>query len=376
MTNDTLTHIENSTLNFSLTEFPFVRLATEAVAAVVERKYPEKTFTDLSLLHEAVVADDIPDIYEALYTLFQTEEFQFYYDALCSKIINDYLNGQASYQRIPSARIQTPGNRSVNFHSDSWYGHGENIRNFWLPLVSVRDQGSMYVADDDISLELTQTIKRERLSVADTNKLCATRCTPLNLDPGMIYMFNGRTIHGTVINNSENSRVTFDFRMVCDGDDRGVKYESFFLSPNRRTTSESTLCKRNGVIYISRPFDKIESLISQKYQQLITYRYATEQKITVITAETELTGFDYYPNLWNLIEGTWSHQFNDFILYSVQLLPSALEDRIRLFSEFDKQKISVHFVAEDVIWHPGQTSDNIERILRSHLSRSTTPPQS
>ena len=284
------------------------------------------------------------------------------------------MNGKASYQKIPSARIQTPGNRSVNFHTDEWYGHGQNIRNFWLPLVSVRDQGSMYVADDGVSQELTQTIKRDKLSIAQANELCAPRCNPLNLDPGTVYMFNARTIHGTVISSAETSRVSFDFRMVCDGDGRGLKDESFFVSPGRRISTEKASRRRIGVVYISRPFDKFESTISQKYQQLIAYRYAAEQKITVLTGETELNGFDYQPTLWNLIEGTWSNQFNDLIFYSAQLLPAFLEDRMRLYSESNKQKITIHFVAEDVIWHPGQNTHSIESLLRSNVTKPT-PPQ-
>lgn len=365
-------YIKNSTITFSLSQFPFVRLATEAVAAVVARIHPGKSLTDLSRLHEVVSGDDIPQVYEALYSLFLTEEFQLCYGALCLKIINDYLNGKASYQKIPSARIQTPGNRSVNFHTDEWYGHGKNIRNFWLPLVSVRDEGSMYVADDDVSQELIKAIKREKLSVAQTNELCAPRCNSLNLDPGMVYRFHARTIHGTVVSSAETSRVSFDFRMVCDGDDRGLKDESFFISPGRRVSTEKASGKRIGVVYIGRPFDKI---LSQKYQTLITYRYAAEQEITVLVGETELSGFDYEPTLWNLIEGTWCNQFQDLIFYSAQLLPSVFEDRMRLFSESNKRKITIHFVAEDVIWSPGQNAQFIENLLRSHVSK-LTPPQS
>jgi hypothetical protein len=68
-------YIKNSTITFSLAKFPFVRLATEAVAAVVARIYTGKSLTDLSRLHEVVLADDIPEVYETLYSLFQTEEF-------------------------------------------------------------------------------------------------------------------------------------------------------------------------------------------------------------------------------------------------------------------------------------------------------------
>ena len=126
---------------YDLGKLPFVDMATAAVARAVASQHPGKRLTDLSKLHEVATEQDITAVFSALYGLFMTPEFQRSYDALCSDIIRHRLKSAASYQRVPSARVQMPGMRSVNFHTDQWYGHGENIINFWLPLVSVGNTG-------------------------------------------------------------------------------------------------------------------------------------------------------------------------------------------------------------------------------------------
>ena len=114
-----------------------------------------------------------------------------------------------------------------------------------------------------------------------------------------------------------------------------------------------------------RIFSLAPTALSQKYQQLISYRYAAEQKIPVTITETELSGFDYQPSLWNLITGTWAAHYSDLILFSLLLLPVADEDRKRFFHEVDKRGITLHFVAEDLIYRPGQNTGDIEARLRA-----------
>ena len=87
-----------------------------------------------------------------IYQYFQSEEFLDNYHNFCSSIILEHFNGKAEYQIIPSLRIQYPGAQSVNFHNDIMYGHGQDIINIWVPLVSVYDSKSMYVIDETNSI--------------------------------------------------------------------------------------------------------------------------------------------------------------------------------------------------------------------------------
>lgn len=337
-----------SILNYNCEELSFDKMATEAVADLARKRGSSTPFTNLAHLHQHFGPEDLPAVFSALYEVYMSEEFQRKYDILCSNIITDHLDGKASYQRVPSARIQMPGARSVNFHTDQWYGHGANIRNFWLPLVRVEGKNSMYVADDDTSWKLSETILAERLLIPEVNKLCEDQCEPLAMDVGEVYMFNARTMHGTVVSDTHTSRVSFDFRMVCDGDDRGLKDESFFVRPGQKAKPKSS--REMCAVYVGK-HRGFTNVLSQKYQTLICYRYAEEQKQSVLVGETELSGFDYQPQLWNILTGTWSGQYQHLILFSRLLLPESQAEQDRFFAEASRRNVTIHFVAEDAV-HP------------------------
>ena len=144
-------------------------------------------------------------------------------------------------------------------------------------------------------------------------------CRPLTMNFGEIYHFNSHIIHGTEINETDQTRVSFDFRILLDGDDRGLKDESFFV-PFEQGSVATNAKQQTGVVYIGkrRGFTKV---ISQKYQALLCNRYAAENRISVLVSETELCGFDHLPTLWNMVTGGYAGSFSNLIIFSAFLLP-------------------------------------------------------
>ena len=122
-----------------------------------------------------------------------------------------------------------PGQTSVNYHTDEWYGHGHDVQNFWLPLTPVAETNSLYVSDEQTSLGVTETIRTVRHSIQEMNQLARRACRPLNMRFGEVYHFNSHIIHGTEKNNTDQTRVSFDFRMLREGDDRGLKDVIYFV---------------------------------------------------------------------------------------------------------------------------------------------------
>ena len=49
---------------------------------------------------------------------------------------------------------------------------------------------------------------------------------------GEIFLFHSKLLHGTKINEENNTRVSFDFRMLLDSLSRGRKDQSFFVDYN------------------------------------------------------------------------------------------------------------------------------------------------
>lgn len=327
---------------------PFSQMVLDAVRAVPGLA----ALPQLSRLHEHASQAMVPAIEAAIYDVFMSAPFIAAYDALCGAIIASQFGGRARYQRIPSVRVQLPGSSSVNFHTDEWYGHGNRVHNFWLPLVDVGSSASLAVLEEAESDIAKAEFMQRQLSIGQLNELCAQHSRLLEMRYGQIYQFNARRLHGTFINRENYSRVSFDFRMLEQGDDPGKKDASFFVSPgwSRAAAPAAAGAAPAGgaLIYVS-PHFNCDFALSQKYQQLLCLRYAKEQKLDVVAVETELSGVAHYPNLRDAIGGTRSGNFSHLVLFSRRLLPAdpALADS--LLAQLKGAGVTVHCVAEDAV---------------------------
>jgi len=260
-------------IHFDTARFPFDSIILAAVRSSVK---PLHTLTDLSEMHTLIAEGDRRAVETAIYDAFVQPEFERVYDALCREIIDERYSGRARYQAIPSVRIQLPGTKSVNFHTDEWYGHGHEVNNFWLPLVAVERSQSMMVVDEATSARLMEQMKQRRISILDMNDLCLPHSRSLAMEFGDIYVFNAHMLHGTVVNDTDRTRVSFDFRMLVGEDDRGAKDPSYFIAPNSRRRGVDGKPRATAGIYCSGNL-ATDLTLSQKYQQLICLRYASER---------------------------------------------------------------------------------------------------
>ena len=350
-------------LTFDAEQHPFDAIVAECIRKRLGGEAPRQSNSILAGLHKFAKPADLDAIYAAVYDLFLTPEFTKPYDSLCGQIVERHFVGKAAYQRVPSVRIQMPGQTSVNYHTDEWYGHGHDVQNFWLPLTPVAGSNSLFVSDEETSLSVTAAIRGKMSSIAEMNELARGACRALNMKFGEVYCFNSHIIHGTELNETDQTRVSFDFRMLRDGDDRGLKDESFFIRPGQRAVAANTSRQRLGVVYIGKRRG-FTTVLSQKNQALLCNRYATENHVSVQVAETELSGFDHLPTLWNMVTGVYAGSFTELIVFSAFLLPEDAGERQRLAKECATRGVTLHFVAEDVVAPPEVAVERIEAAYR------------
>ena len=116
------------------------------------------------------------------------------YEEFVRDFIKPLFGTEIVYQSIPTFRVQLVGNVGVGaFHKDRDYNHGTTEVNFWLPFVDVWGNNSIWVESEE--------------DKADYH--------PVKMSYGQVLQFDGANLmHGNRLNDTFNTRVSFDFRVV------------------------------------------------------------------------------------------------------------------------------------------------------------------
>jgi len=115
------------------------------------------------------------------------DTYRRFLDFVYGKSISQYL-----FQRRPTFRLQFPGGLAGgSIHRDRDFGHLPETENVWLPLTTV---------------ERTSTIWIETPGQSELR--------PILPKPGEYLMFSGDLLHGNVPSQSQETRMSFDFRAV------------------------------------------------------------------------------------------------------------------------------------------------------------------
>ena len=310
-------------------------------------KKPSKADFQLDKLHEFIAPAEKANLLQSVYSLFRERAFQNDYDKLCLNIIKRFNKLKTRYQSIPSVRIQLPGDISVDFHADMFYGHGDNILNYWMPITKVFDSNTMQIINEEDSKNLIAETKTLKESIRDFNQKCISVSKPLNIEYGEVYKFHSAQLHGTLTNKTDRTRVSIDFRMVEGENSTGLKDKSFFIEKRSDQSNHDAQIKRRAMLYFNRE-GKEELLPSQKYQQLSSIEYCSEHDLIPVRLETELSGFDYYPALSHVISCSKEEKFNDLVIYSKHNLPASWSYLNNFKKLCNSHGITVHFVLEDI----------------------------
>jgi ectoine hydroxylase-related dioxygenase (phytanoyl-CoA dioxygenase family) len=123
------------------------------------------------------------------------KEFNSTYLELLKYIKESFGYKEIIYQKIPTFRVQlADGNIAVGeWHKDKTYNHGVSEVNFWMPFVNTNQQNSVWVESKE---------DKEDFRAYEVKY-------------GEILIFNGANLkHGNVKNESTDTRVSVDFRLV------------------------------------------------------------------------------------------------------------------------------------------------------------------
>lgn len=123
------------------------------------------------------------------------EQIRPLYKKLLREVISPMFGGQQLVvQRVPTFRMACPGSTAVSeFHVDADYNHQPDTVNFWVPFTECFGTNTVWIESEIGSEQYEPTV----------------------ISPGQILQFDAiRLRHGNYANETGQSRVSFDFRVI------------------------------------------------------------------------------------------------------------------------------------------------------------------
>lgn len=297
-------------------------------------------FNTKKKLQEFLKKNNSSFLLEYFYSKMRTKEFQTIYKKflihLKKKIKYDFY-----YQYQPSIRIQKPKDKDQPFHVDSWVGHGKSVNNIWLPLVDTNTSNTLQIVSESDSSKIKKKFIKEKLNLDNLFQLCKNKSKPFPLNYGEYIMFNEKHLHGQTYNDSDDTRISFDFRILKKGNNPGLKdIGSFYLSLNDIGLIKKPL-KINAVSLIY-SVNQVKH-VSHKLQRLVIEEYAKKNNLIVVRENSEWHYVNHYPQLQEHLKDNK----NTIIIFSDKCLPINIKERKNLLKKLKKYKKGVHFALEN-----------------------------
>jgi hypothetical protein len=145
--------------------------------------------------------------------------------ALCCQLLGALAGPEAYIQGVPNFRIHRPHDPTsvVPFHSDVLYGHSPDEINYWVNLTPVWGTNSLWMASEQETEALHHALKFDRLSLAEFEELARNTARPIEDPHPGVHTFCCGQVHGSVLNETDQTRVSIDLRVIGPGGAARVK---------------------------------------------------------------------------------------------------------------------------------------------------------
>jgi len=137
--------------------------------------------------------DQSTQYHKIFYDKFKSDFYPLYIDFI-KNFIKKFYQEEIVYQKIPTFRVHLVKNLGVGeFHRDRDYNHGIDEINYWMPFTNVFDTNTIWIESEEGKGDFK----------------------PIKMEWGQLLEFDGANLlHGNKINQTNQTRVSIDFRVV------------------------------------------------------------------------------------------------------------------------------------------------------------------
>jgi ectoine hydroxylase-related dioxygenase (phytanoyl-CoA dioxygenase family) len=182
-------------ISYDTKKYDFRKIVSEMLEVWEGDTIPLEDLHTLEHYELLVREKDQSTIWHKRYYQKYKEQFLPTYLELVKELKERFGYDEIIYQAIPTFRVQlAEGNLGVGeWHKDSTYNHGTSEVNFWMPFVNTNEQNTIWMESKEDKGDYR----------------------PYKVNYGEILVFSGANLyHGNKNNNSNETRVSVDFRLV------------------------------------------------------------------------------------------------------------------------------------------------------------------
>ena len=242
-------------------------------------------------------------IKSTLFNIFESEDFLNIYKNIAFEIATQFYGNAINtcVQTSPTPRIFFPESHGTSVHSDYWYGHGSTAITIWIPILN-SISGSTFYADHRKVIK--NQINKSNFDLEELKRISKEISTKDNevLPPkSSAFVFESNMFHGSTLNRTDKTRISFDFRISKLEDPTSTKdlnnYLIFNLEENDYKLPFHKLYGKRILKYICGGKDK-----NTFAQQVLIDAFSKRYNLHITDQEAEIERYDY-PILKALING-------------------------------------------------------------------------
>lgn len=237
------------------------------------------------------------DALNSVYSRMDSLTFKDKYEELLDHLI-ETLGCDIAYQARPTVRIQWPGTRAGNFHIDTWVGHGKSTFNFWVPITETGQTNTIWIANQDDSEKLVSVLVDDKVSLKAFEDEARNHMYPINVSSDEIFIFNDKTLHGSIVSKEKDPRVSLDFRLATPPYDIGSKkiYHDYKLRSNAERNKFNRQC--GTIVYSSGKY----SHLSHIAQRLVIKEHCSKNNVVNVAEASEFYSTSHLPQIQEWID--------------------------------------------------------------------------
>jgi hypothetical protein len=262
---------------------------------------------------------------------------------MCLDLMSILAGPDAYLQGVPNIRVHRPfdANSIVPFHSDVLYGHSPEEVNYWLNLTPAYETNSLWISREEETEALHRALRQDRLSLSEFEELARRCAAPVDAPTPGVHPFCCARIHGSILNETPDTRVSLDLRVLGKGARAVVKRRGGYFRPQwLREVAESCPLAPGTVVTTVASLDEPTPVYLQRIAMERFYQQGPHPELV------EFYGLNHAPTLAEAM------QRGPVLTYT-----------IRQLTEVPKLTHPIGFVDEH-IWITPEQVGLLERLMR------------